>query len=217
MLFDSETYRQQAEAEQIIKHLQQLSETSPLLHRMVLEVINKQARFKPLESTIASEAALNAHRWSLTFNKHRKAFETLSDALSPEAFDKLRAAYNQLLLDYSELLTAKTQKIEVSRLEDLQKITELTEQLEMQSNEFVASQKKALGVILESGKEKIKALEADSAEKDNVIKAQKKQITKLEKDLKALKQSHEELRRAYAEEGSKPLNGSSRLSLPGGN
>ncbi|AND75629.1 putative antirepressor [Nostoc phage A1] len=147
-------------------HYKALEKLSPAYTTHFLDVVGIRP-ISPQTSENDLKASLVANRLGLAFNKQIKAFETLSDALSPEAFDNLKQAYYKLAEDYAELL-----KIAKPRTAYIEKIIEVPVEKVTIKTEYV---------------------EIERDREETVLK-----VHLLERELEALKQRHEELKREYA-------------------
>jgi phage anti-repressor protein len=144
-----DTYKQVAiykEVDNLVKRLKEIEQLSPVLYQYALSSLGGE----PIQQSL--DASLVANRLGLAFNKQIKAFEILSDATSPEAFDKLKAAYYQLAKDYQSLMLANNVRMpsiepdrdrEIERIMDKQKLAELSYE-----NSILKEENKLLHLIL---------------------------------------------------------------------
>jgi hypothetical protein len=93
-------------ADSAIATLKEVQKLHPVTYQMAIQSLGCPPNNNALE--LADTSSLVANRLGLAFNKQIKAFEKLSDATSPEAFDSLKEAYYKLAEQHAELLKLKT-------------------------------------------------------------------------------------------------------------
>lgn len=92
-----------------VKQFNELKSQSPVTARFIFEILAKEVGIDVnQQQELALNASLVANRLGLSFNKSLKAFDSIQDKTSPEAFDKLKLMYQKLLSEHQQLLEVKT-------------------------------------------------------------------------------------------------------------
>jgi hypothetical protein len=97
----------------------------------------------------ALNTSLIANRLGLAFNKQIKAFEKLSDATSPEAFDALKESYYKLAEDHAELLKTKTPQPIIEYVEKVVKVAVRDEKEENRLQTIIDEQQMEINELRE--------------------------------------------------------------------
>ena len=117
VLKDSQNYLEILRLGQAVKdNLSQLEKLSSTHAAVVKHEIIGNVSISPTQMQQSLDVSLVANRLGLAFNKNLKTLELIQDTYSPEAYNKLKQLYQDLAVEYNQLI--ETQGTKDNRITD---------------------------------------------------------------------------------------------------